>query len=242
MAYTPVGSQIPGCGNTQAAVIQDIQIMSQLTKRVRLYGADCNQSALVLEAIVQTKVNMTVWLANYPIATDNGTAYERQRNEIQQALQSYPTDLVAGIIVGNEFMLNYVTDNNISDNDINSAPANVGAAILVGFIQDTRTMLQGMNLGSIPVGNSDAGSYFNNEVLEASDFGMANVHPWFADVTIQVSAAWTYEFFQQNDVDLAANLTNKPTMYIAETGWPTVSCFLSPFLFFHSLDEQILIF
>ena len=54
---------------------------------------------------------------------------------------------------------------------------------------------------------------------------MANVHPWFADVTVQESAGWTYEFFQQNDVQLANNLTNKPTMYIAETGWPTVSCF-----------------
>ena len=53
---------------------------------------------------------------------------------------------------------------------------------------------------------------------------MANVHPWFADVTAQASATWTYQFFQQNDVDLASNLTNKPTMYIAETGWPTVSC------------------
>lgn len=48
---------------------------------------------------------MTVWLANYPIATDNGTAYQRQRNEIQLALQTYPKNLIAGIIVGNEFML-----------------------------------------------------------------------------------------------------------------------------------------
>lgn len=54
---------------------------------------------------------------------------------------------------------------------------------------------------------------------------MANVHPWFADVTVQEGASWTYEFFQQNDVALAQNLTNKPNMYIAETGWPTVSCF-----------------
>ena len=44
--------------------------------------------------------------------------------------------------------------------------------MLVGFIQDTRTMLQGMGLSSIPVGNSDAGSYFNNEVLAACDFGV----------------------------------------------------------------------
>lgn len=67
--------------------------------------------------------------------------------------------------------ISYVTDNSISDTDINSAAANVGAAMLVGFIQDTKTMLQGMGL-SILVGNSDAGSYFNNMVLEACDFGV----------------------------------------------------------------------
>lgn len=46
-----------------------------------------------------------VWLGNYPIATDNGTAYLRQRNEIQQALLTYGTDHIGGITVGNEFML-----------------------------------------------------------------------------------------------------------------------------------------
>lgn len=48
---------------------------------------------------------MQVWLANYAIATDNGTAYQRQRNEIQQAIQTYGTANIAGITVGNEFML-----------------------------------------------------------------------------------------------------------------------------------------
>ena len=33
-------------------------------------------------------------------------------------------------------------------------------------------MLQKMGLSSIPVGNSDAGSYFNNEVLGAVKFGV----------------------------------------------------------------------
>lgn len=51
---------------------------------------------------------------------------------------------------------------------------------------------------------------------------MANVHPWFGNISIDGAAAWTAEFFQNNDVILATNLTNKPTMYIAETGWPTV--------------------
>ncbi|KAF8813325.1 glycoside hydrolase [Phlegmacium glaucopus] len=222
MAYTPVGSQIPDCGNTLSAVIQDMQIMSQLTKRLRLYGADCNQSALVLEAIKQTKVDLTVWLGNYAIATDNGAAYQRQRDLIKQAILTYGTDHIGGITVGNEFMLNYVTQNNIADP--NSAAANVGAAILLGNIQDTRSMLAGMNLNkALPVGNADAGSYFNNEILAAVDYGMANVHPWFGSVSINDAAGWTADFFQQTDVVVANNLTNKPTMYIAETGWPTKS-------------------
>jgi exo-beta-1,3-glucanase (GH17 family) len=48
MAYTPKGSQLPACGNTLEGVIEDIQLMSQLTTRLRLYGSDCNQSALVV--------------------------------------------------------------------------------------------------------------------------------------------------------------------------------------------------
>jgi len=52
---------------------------------------------------------------------------------------------------------------------------------------------------------------------------MANVHPWFANVTAEASASWTADFFSQQDVALADTLSNKPKMYIAETGWPTVS-------------------
>lgn len=33
-------------------------------------------------------------------------------------------------------------------------------------------MLAGMGLSSLPVGNADAGSYFNNLVLAASDYGV----------------------------------------------------------------------
>ncbi|KAJ8516958.1 hypothetical protein ONZ45_g5774 [Pleurotus djamor] len=62
MAYTPEGSLLPECGNSLEAVIKDIQVLSQLTSRVRLYGADCNQTALVLEAIKQTKVDMQVYV------------------------------------------------------------------------------------------------------------------------------------------------------------------------------------
>jgi len=141
---------------------------------------------------------MTVFLGNYPIPTDNGTAYERQRDVIKSAIQTYGADHVGGITVGNEFMLklvlfscyfrtklmsnvftcSYVNANGVSDP--NSDVANTGAQILIGNIQDTRSMLTGLGV-SLPVGNADAGSYFNNEVLAAVDYGVRcflSLTPW----------------------------------------------------------------
>jgi exo-beta-1,3-glucanase (GH17 family) len=58
-----------------------------------------------LEAIKQTKVDMQVYLGNYPVPDDNNTAYDRQKLLIQQAIQTYGTNNIAGITVGNEFIL-----------------------------------------------------------------------------------------------------------------------------------------
>ncbi|KAJ7780985.1 glycoside hydrolase [Mycena metata] len=223
IAYTPYGSQLPTCNNTLEEVITDIQLLSQLTTRIRLYGADCNQSALVLEAIKQTKVDMKVFLGNYPAADDAGVAYARQRDLIQNALTTYGADHVAGVTVGNEFILDYLTANGGTTLDPNGDVGNIGAAILLPNITDTISMLSGMGLSSIPVGNADAGSYFNTKILSAVNYGMANVHPWFASEAIEDAAGWTAEFFATTNVAAASALSNKPTMYIAETGWPTKS-------------------
>lgn len=223
VAYTPFGSQIPDCGSNLEAVIEDMQLISQITTRLRLYGADCNQSALVLDAIQRTKVDLTVWLGNYVLPGDDA-GYTRQRDEINSALQTFGTDHVEGVTVGNEFMLNYLNANGNGVSDPNSDVGNQGAQILISKISDTRTSLKGLNLGkTLQVGTADAGAFFNNEVLGAVDYGMANVHPWFANQTIDAAAGWTTDFFQNTDVAAANAVTNKPQMYIAETGWPTGS-------------------
>ncbi|TBU42763.1 glycoside hydrolase [Dichomitus squalens] len=221
IAYTPEGSQLPDCGNSLEDVITDIQLLSQLTDQIRLYGADCNQTALVLEAIKQTKVNMTVWLGNYPVPTDPAP-YERQRDAIIDALKTYGTDHVSGITVGNEFILNYLNANGATDP--NSAVGNAGAQLLIANISDTRSAVQALGLSkTLPIGTADAGSFFNSEVLAAVDYGMSNIHAWFANVSIDQAAGWVDEFFQENNVALAQTLANSPKMYIAETGWPTAS-------------------
>jgi len=220
IAYEPNGVIYPACGAQLSDVITDIQLMSQLTKRIRTYGADCDLSHLVLEAIKQTKVDMMVTLAIY-IDDGDWSSYTRQKAAILDVLNKYGTSNIAGITVGNEFMLNYLTENGGGDNP-NGAIGNQGADLLIVNITDTRNMLKSLGL-SIPVGNSDAGSYFNNKVLEAVDYGMANVHPWFGNVTVQAGPQWTWDFFNQTDVTLANSLPNKPDMSIAEVGWPTAS-------------------
>lgn len=131
LAYTPENAIIPNCNVTLGealvqygwrmlrlsadAVIQDIQLMSQLTnvrpmrftrnkkylmqgslfQVIRLYGADCNQTSVVLDAIARTSVNMSVYVGNYVVPGDN-TGYMRQRNELETAFKQFGVQHVAG--------------------------------------------------------------------------------------------------------------------------------------------------
>jgi exo-beta-1,3-glucanase (GH17 family) len=52
---------------------------------------------------------MTVYLGNYAIPGDQNASYNRQRDVLQSTLQTYGTDHVFGITVGNEYMLKYGT-------------------------------------------------------------------------------------------------------------------------------------
>ncbi len=74
----------------------------------------------------------------------------------------------------------------------NSDIGNAGAALLIPNITDTRNMLASLSLPTtIPVGNADAGSYFNNEVLAAVDYGVRISVVWlilrFTDASRRVS-------------------------------------------------------
>ncbi|KAF8754761.1 glycosyl hydrolase 17 family [Rhizoctonia solani] len=149
---------------------------------------------------IRAAPNMVKNGTSYALAdvNEDDTAYTRQRDLIKDAITTYGTDHIAGVTVGNEFILNSVT----------------------AAGETTATGTAGL-AAAHPVGTSDAGAYFNTPLLQAIDYGLANVHPWFANTTIDDAATWTYDFFQQTNVAQAATVSNNPTMYIAETGWPT---------------------
>lgn len=108
--------------------------------------------------------------------------------------------------------------------DPNGPVAAQGATILLADIADMRTTLAALSLSkTLQVGTAEAGSFFSTQVLSAVDYGMANVHPWFANTSIDAAASWTFNFFETTNVAPARALANAPTMWIAETGWPTQS-------------------
>lgn len=98
IAYTPKDVQLPWCTATQKNVTKEIQIISQVTTRIRTYGSDCNQSAMIMQAIQDTKVDLGVWLGVY--VDDNATTWERQKSDTLNVLQTYGLDNVRGVTVG----------------------------------------------------------------------------------------------------------------------------------------------
>ncbi|GAA95577.1 glycoside hydrolase family 17 protein [Mixia osmundae IAM 14324] len=215
MAYTPLNAQMPGCGSTLANVTRDIQLLSQLTTNMRTYGSDCSINDNILQAIADTKVNMTVWLGIYLDMT-NSTTNERQIQQTLDAISKHGSDHVSGVIVGNEVVL--------LASPTGGTPSTTAISFVVEQQKDVRTRLAALNLSkTIPVGTADAGSMMTTSLAEGSDALMSNVHPFFGGLLISQAAAWTYEYFQTSTVAVAAAASNNPAVFIAETGWPTNS-------------------
>ena len=154
----------PNCNQTLADTIVDMQLLSQITTRIRLYSSECNQTAIVLEAIKQTKTNIQVFAAIHVV---DELSYQRQKTALQEALQTYGRHNILGVVVGNLFMYNYLQSN---VTNVNSTAGLAASAILKTKINDIRQMLQGMNI-NLPVGTADAGNFFNNDLIGAMDFG-----------------------------------------------------------------------
>ncbi|KAK4054985.1 hypothetical protein OIO90_003326 [Microbotryomycetes sp. JL221] len=209
MCYTPFHAQEPWCGATQANVTEDIQLMSQLTSRIRLYGSACNQSQLVLQAIQDTKVDMTVWLGAW--VNDNSTTNEDQQQYVIDAIEKYGTDHIEGITVGNEYLLN-------------AADRVTAAQFVLSQVDAMRSKLAALNLPKqIPVGTGDAGSALSLTIAEGVDFMMSNVHPFFGKLLVQDAAPWVATYVADNNEPLVEQSSNKPTLYTAEVGWPSGS-------------------
>lgn len=134
MDYTPLNAQYPACGAIQSNITADVAILSQLTTKVRLYGTDCEQATMVLDAIQDLKVDLTVFIGVW--VDTNATTLARQLSDMYSILNKYPVDLIDGVAVGNEVLFRQ----------------DKTEAELIALINDVRTNITAMNLGKkIPV-------------------------------------------------------------------------------------------
>ncbi|KAK6359855.1 hypothetical protein TWF696_000988 [Orbilia brochopaga] len=206
MDYTPLNGVYPECLTwpaTQNNITKDIAVISQLTSRLRLYGNDCNQTEMVVEAIKTLDVDMKVWLGVY--IDGNQTTNARQFQQMYNILDKYGQDPFIGVVIGNEALFSkYITEGS-----------------LIQLLMEVRTNFTTLGYTKLNITTSDLGSAWTANLAQAVDTVMANVHPFFAGVTVDDAPGWTNEFFVNNDVSVANLATNKPNPIVSEVGWPS---------------------
>jgi len=210
--YTPYNTQYPDCLHwppSQDNVTMDMTVLSQLTNTVRVYGTDCNQVEMIFSAMDRLGLNdtMSMWLGVW--IDKNQTTNARQLSQMYDVLTKYPSSFFKGVIVGNEVLFRKDLDES-------------GLIDLLNTVRSNFTSL-GIELS---VSTSDLGSAWTADLAAASDHVMANNHPFFAGVTADVAAAWTWNFWQQVDVAIAPEPTDAaagsiPRNIISEVGWPS---------------------
>lgn len=154
--------------------------MSQLTSRLRNYGSGCNQSALILQAIQDTKVNMTIWLGVY--IGSNETVNTEQMEQTIKVIKTYGTSHIGGVSIGNEYIrklssspFSCIFTDLKKCATVNSANQAIGTSYIVSKMATFRTMLAAAKITDVPVGTADAGSAVTAALSVGSDYVMANV-------------------------------------------------------------------
>ncbi|PYI26695.1 glycoside hydrolase [Aspergillus indologenus CBS 114.80] len=207
--YTPWGVQYPLCLKyppSQNNVTRDLAVLSQLTNTIRLYGTDCNQTEMVLTAIDRLELtNMKLWLGVW--IDSNQTTSERQVKQLYNIVDdANDTSIFKGAIIGNEALYR-------AGPDIATAQTT-----LISYMTDVKNHFK-QNSIDLPVGTSDLGDNWNQELVDAADFVMSNIHPFFGGVKATEAASWTWTFWQNHDAPLTAGTTKQ--QIISEVGWPS---------------------
>ncbi|KAG0361017.1 hypothetical protein BG005_009358 [Podila minutissima] len=201
VVYNPAKSLMPWCGATLQAVIDDIILMSQITNRIRIYGMDCNQAALVFEAIKLLKVPMqvvlTIWVDKDPVT------YQRQYDTLFSVLDQYGTDMLTGVSVGNEVLFR-------KDQTLDT---------LGTMMKNVRTALKTRYNKDILVFTSDVGSNMNADLASVSDMLQGNLHPYFSGTAAANAANWTMNEYRDKMEGNPVSSGHKGV--ISEVGWPT---------------------
>lgn len=203
--YTPLNTQYPDCLSnppSQNNITKDIAVLSQMTNTIRLYGTDCNQTQMTLHALDKLGMsdNIKVWLGVWQ--DNNQTTNARQLSQMWDILDKYGDKPFKGLIVANEILFRQ----------------QMSVAQLSQLLESVRNNVTAKGM-SLPVATSDLGDNWTAELAQASDYVMANIHPFFGGINANGAASWTWDFWSQHNGPFFKSDVSKNV--IAETGWPS---------------------
>ncbi|KAH3903317.1 uncharacterized protein SCODWIG_02490 [Saccharomycodes ludwigii] len=199
--YSPAGVMYPLCGINERDVLLDVLLLSRVTTKIRTYGLQCNQVQLILNAIEQLNLNMTVSLGVW--VGKNKKQNLRQLAELKKILKAYDRSLFENIIVGNEVL--FRNDLKVSE--------------LIGLIVSVKQdITENLKITDLPVGTADIPDLVTRELLDNVDFFGANIQPFFTGQMVQTASDWVFESLESTLNSLT--VSSKPKIVISEVGWP----------------------
>ncbi|KAF9316455.1 hypothetical protein BG003_001980 [Podila horticola] len=206
MAYVPMNAQLPNCFNTQASVDEELKLVVQTTKRVRLYGTDCNVLRFTMDSIQRLKLDLKVVVGIW-IDADNAT-YTRQRDEFYKVVETYGWENIIGVSVGNEVIYDSYQP----------------LSVLMAAIKEVKAWVMAKGQTTIPVFTSDL-EKANQPPLTSDgneDLAGANIHPFFSGVPVAEAASWFWKYLEKGvKPDVNRNNTTPLDVWVTEVGWPT---------------------
>jgi glucan 1,3-beta-glucosidase len=185
---------------TAANIDEDLKIISQFSRKIRTYGANCAQEIHILKAAKKYNISVTLglWVDEYP-ATWSG-----QFGELKQLAKNATAEelsYLSAVVVGNEAIFR---------GEQNSSQ-------IIEKIEEVRCFLKASNLSHVQLTTSDIPQYYdeNPDLFAAVDFALPNIHVFFDNFTVDVAPNMLFQKF-----DLLSSLTSKKIV-IGETGWPS---------------------
>ena len=100
MCYQPAMTNLTACDFTQADVDRDLQLLAQLSPRVRMYSAVCSQQRMALDSIVRLRLDLRMWIG-VQVKPSEPAIYASESVQALDLIKAHP-DLIEGVIVGNE--------------------------------------------------------------------------------------------------------------------------------------------
>ncbi|KAF9154284.1 hypothetical protein BG015_001397 [Linnemannia schmuckeri] len=204
MAYVPLNAQLPDCYNTQQTVDNELLLLVQATKRVRLYGADCNALRFTIDAIQRLKLDLQVVVGIW-IDKDAAT-YTRQTEEFYAVVAKYGWTNIIGVSVGNEVMFDQVEP----------------LSNLMAQITTVKNKVVQLGHPEIPVFTSDLEGANRPPLTNQEDLAGVNLHPSFSGVPVETAASWFWTYLNNTVTPTVQQGNVKPIpLWITEVGWPS---------------------